>query len=121
MCPYVGPSVRWLVRPSASRSVGPSVNYSDWLFDRVLDQQQKYSIPCVSFTTKVFSRTVATIKASVHTLVHPSGRRSVRWFVSDGFVMILLLGDVWPWTYGRMAGEVCGLDPPSKIITFIFS
>ena len=69
----------------------------DWLFDRVLDQQQIYCIPCVSFTTRVFSRNVATMEACVCTLVHPSVRRSVRWFVSGGFVM-LMAGDV----YGRV-------------------
>ena len=54
------------------------------------------------------SRNVATIKAHVPTLVHPSVLWTVRWFVSDGFLMLLLFGDVWPWTYGRMAGEVYG-------------
>ena len=54
------------------------------------------------------SRNVATTKAYVHMFVHLSVCRSVRWFISDGFVMLLLLGDLWPWTYGRMVGDVYG-------------
>ena len=111
-------SVHPSFRPSASQSVDPSVRCSDWL----LDQEQKYSIPCVSFTIKVFSLKAATIKAHDHKSVHPPVRRSVcpsvrpsnglrsvhrsvRLSVSDGFVMLLLFGLLRA-TYGRGSGLV---------------
>ena len=69
----------------------------------MLDQQHTHSIPCVSYTTKVFSRNVACVR----TLVHPSERWSVWRFVSDGFVMLLPFGNVWPWTYGHGHTATC--------------
>ena len=54
------------------------------------------------------SRNVATTKARVRTLVHLSVHRSVLWFISDGFVMLLLFGNLWLWMYGRMVGDVYG-------------
>ena len=52
------------------------------------------------------SRNVVTIKARVRALVHPSVCQSVRWFVSDGFVMLPPFDDIWPWSYGHGSGVI---------------
>ena len=65
-------------------------SHSDWLFDSLLKQRQKYSIACVSFTGKLqrgnYKSKCPYIGPSVRTLVRPSAvrlsvRPSVHWSV----------------------------------------
>ena len=58
-------------------------SHSDWLFDSLLKQRQKYSIACVSFTGKLqqgnYKSKCPYIGPSVRTLARPSAvRLSVR-------------------------------------------
>ena len=53
-----------------------------------------------------YHRSSGPLPKSTCLYVCPSLCQSVRWLVSDVFVMLPLLGDVWPWTYGHGSGLV---------------